>query len=229
MPGICFKRYLSLFVFSMVLIWTCVLARPAVAASTGISEIIGDIVFVDTPNNVARHVYESNTEIRLFLEREVALDEVPVNAVSRQIFDAYSDFEDVTIYPVGGIRSYFLHFDPIGTHPYHRVSGSITFDTPILGVIGRSLTMHETDSYLGAVGTFYPTNRFNREYEYQTRSFYDQFELLDDGYSISVQIGASTDVDQLRVITAATAPIPTPSAFVGGLLGGLALWSRRRH
>jgi hypothetical protein len=82
-------------------------------------------------------------------------------------------------------------------------------------VIGRSLTLEQTDASLGAPGTLYPTARFNREGEYQDRGHYDYFEIGTDQRTLSFRWEVSTDVDQLRVITAVPEPRSLRMLIVG--------------
>jgi hypothetical protein len=163
-------------------------------ASAGIIAVTGDIEIVSPPSSVRRQVYESSSAIRVFLERELQINSFPENAVAPGVYNAYSDFVDATFNPSGPVRSYFIHFDPVGQSLAQR-SGSITFAEPILAVIGRSLTMEDTDGTLGSPSTLYPTDRFNRELEYQTRGNYDYFRLETDGHTISTQLECSTDID----------------------------------
>src|SRR5262249_17997102 len=148
-------------------------AWATVGGIDGIASVSGDFEIVPTPPSVQRQVYESDSAMRVFLERELSIASIPVNAVVPGIYHAYSDFQDQTIATTGPIRSYFIHFDPVGTGDLIKLSGTVTFDEPIIAVIGRSLTMQDTDGTLGGVGTAYPTPRFNRELEYETRGNYD--------------------------------------------------------
>jgi hypothetical protein len=192
-------------------------------AWAGIASTQGDIEVVAPPASVQRQAYESSSEIRVFLESEQTVDSIPVNAVLPGTYHAYSDFVDQTLVPNGPIDSYFIHYDVEG-QTLAQASGSITFDEPILAVIGRSLTLQQTDGTLGAPGTLYPTNRFDRELEYETRGNYDFFRLDPDGHTIFIQVEDSTDVDQIRVVTA----VPEPSTMTLALVSVALLFRFRR-
>ena len=189
----------------------------------GIASTSGDIEIVSPPPSVQRQAYESSTNIRVFLESEQTVSTVPVNAVLPGTYHAYADFVDQALTPSGPIDSYFVHYDVVG-QTLAQASGSITFDEPILAVIGRSLTLEDTDSVLGAPSTLYPTNRFDRELEYQPRGNYDFFRLEPDRHTIFIQVEDSTEVDQLRVITA----VPEPQAIFLALCGASIVlpWTR---
>jgi hypothetical protein len=198
---------------------SCAAAGSCAAASLhyGIAALSGDTELVSPPSSVRRQAYENDDAVQVFLERELFVDSIPINAVQPGIYDAYADFDDQVVNPAGKARSYFLHFDGTGI-ALRRLMGSVTFDVPILGVIGRSLTMEQTDADFGAPGTLYPTDRFNRELEYQGRANYDYFEISSDRRTLSFRWEVSTDVDQLRVATA----VPEPCSF-GTLIAGILL------
>jgi hypothetical protein len=193
----------------------------------GIASTNGDIEVVSPPPSVQRQAYESSSEIRVFLESTQTVNTVPVNAVLPGTYHAYADFVDQTLTPNEPINSYFVHYDVVG-QTLAQASGSIAFDEPILAVIGRSLTLEQTDSVLGAPGTLYPTNRFDRELEYQTRGNYDFFRLEPDGHSIFIQVEDSAEVDQLRVITAVPEPDTAILALSGASLMLVGMRSRSR-
>lgn len=179
---------------------TVILTVLAGIASGDIVRLGGDIEQVDAPESVRRQAYESSIA-RVFLERDEVL--VPagqvLNAVNPGIYRAYGDFEDAPLATDTLCQVYFFHFDPFGTATTYA-SGEIEFDRPILGVLGRSLTMHQTDADFGGPNTLYPTDRYNREFEFAGRGNYDYFEISPDRRRIYFQIYCSTDVDQFRVL-----------------------------
>ena len=194
---------------SSKLVLTVCLFVWTLPAHADISNTTGDVEIVSAPGSVRRNVYTSNIFARIFLERAQQDEEsVPVNAVIPGRYNAYSDFQDAVIQDPRLFDTYFLHFDPIGAEAL--VAGTITFTRPMLGVIGRSLTMEQTDNTLGAIGTLYPTNRFDRELEYQPRGNYDHFEMSDDMRTLSFRLRA-TDLDQLRIVVTS---VPEPGSLV---------------
>ncbi len=179
----------------------CSIVHAAIAADPCIV-IEGGAELVNTPANVARHVYESSTDARVFLERERVMVSAgqTLNAVTPGTrYRAYADFEDVVLETDTLARVYFVHLDSIGAEALN-VEGSVTFPTPIVGIIGRSLTMEQTDGTLGAPETFYPTNRFNRELEFAGRGELDYFELSDDLTTVSFRMHVDNGIDQFRII-----------------------------
>jgi hypothetical protein len=202
-------------------------AAPARGVTVGIAGVTGDVEVIQTPPpSVERQAYQSSTAIRVFEEREVpSPGPLPINALAAGVYHAYADFVDVTVAPPpGGIRSYLIHLDPVGTDLV-RLQGSVTFAEPIVGVIGRSLTMDQTDDTLGVPGMVYPANRFNRELEFQTRGNYDYFQIQSDGRTIFLRVECTTDVDQIRVLTS----VPEPGTLACGAPLLLLLWRPHRQ
>jgi hypothetical protein len=200
-------------------LWISVMrsVRAAATLPVGIAAVSGDVECVAPPASVRRQVFESDEFVRVFLEREFTAATVPINASEPGIYNAYADFDDQLVPVSGKVRSYFLHFDPVGTD-LSQLKGTITFNQPIVGVIGRSLTLEETDASFGAPGTLYPTDRFNREPEYWDRGTYDFFEIGSDWRTLSFRWEVTTDIDQLRVVTAVPEPGVAAMAGCAGLL-----------
>ena len=186
----------------------------AIDLSYGIAAVAGDVEIVTPPPSVRRQAYESGDAVRVFLEREVTLPTVPLNATAPGVYNAYADFDDTPAVAPGRVRSYFLHFDSPGT-ALTQLAGSVTFDASILGVVGRSITLEETDGALGAPGTLYPTDRFDREPEYWNRGTYDYFELSSDRRTLSFRLEVTTEIDQLRIVTAIPEPLSSTLATLG--------------
>jgi hypothetical protein len=53
------------------------------------------------------------------------------------------------------VDSYYVHFDRVQTSS-GTVSGTLTFDRPVLGLIYLTPTLNSTDATIGAPGTQYP-------------------------------------------------------------------------
>lgn len=190
------------------------------AAQCGIASISGNVEIVPTPASVRRNVFESSASVRVFAERFITnVPSVLINATQPGLYDDYADFQDETIPNPPAFESYFLHFDPIG-NTQADVSGTVTFESPILGVIGRGLTLEETDSTLGFPTTLYPTDRFDREPNFNGN--YSYFTLSADRRSVFFQLRV-TEIDQLRIlatlpggVSASHPVVVTSAAFVAG-------------
>ncbi len=136
----------------------------------------------------------------------------------------------------GVVNSHILHYStlPQGTGPGHV--GTVKFDAPIMALIYTQARLAGTDGLLGAAGTTYGANNWNRGLNVSLPVFsYAQvlgvlpdtlfFQLLPGGWSVG---GAGGNflfgVDQIRVLTR-----PVPSA--GGLacFGVAGVWGARRR
>ncbi|MEM7386719.1 MAG: hypothetical protein AAF514_17415, partial [Verrucomicrobiota bacterium] len=115
------------------------------------------------------------------------------------------------------VNSTMIHFDP---NPTANVAGTITFPTPILGIIWSNGQLDATDGLLGIAGATYPGGGTAR----------GTFENTD---TVTVTSANSLDIlfragvpyaDSIRVITAPFHCSPVPEPLVACPLGiGLAL------
>jgi hypothetical protein len=125
-----------------------------------------------------------------------------------------------------GIRvdTYLIHSDPVGSGSQNYV-GSVTFDTPILGIIDTINGLASTDSILGNARTTYPGASTDRGLE----SLDSLVWVSNNG--LTINFTTSTFVDEARVIVGAA--VPEPSSLVTCVTGAAALvafgWVRRRR
>ncbi len=135
----------------------------------------------------------------------------------------------------GVVNSHILHFStiPSGTGPGHV--GTVQFDAPIVALIYTQARLAGTDGLLGAAGTTYGANNWNRGLNVSLPVFSTAqvlgvqpntlfFQLLPGGWSVG---GAGGNfllgVDQIRVLTR-----PVPSAGGAALFGVAGLCGLRR-
>lgn len=209
--------------------FSCALAAFALIGQSafaidGISSTTGSVQIISAPPSVDRQAFESSTMIRVFKERQLSLSSLAVNTDGPGLYNGFNDLSYTYVYPTTDIASYFLHFDKVGEDPDHGLilNGSITFDYPILGVMGRSIRLGDTDALLGSPTTVYPLNDDDRGPEYN----YDFFRLETDGKTISFGLDCWAGVDQLRIITA----VPEPSAiFAFAIVTGLTFFRLQRR
>ena len=126
------------------------------------------------------------------------------------------------------VDSYYYNADT-GTGVTHQYSGSITFSSPVLGIIALDPEFRASDAALGAPGTVYPeTNRQGR------RQF--EFGRINDtvtwsGDTVFFHDIVSTATDDLRIITSGVptqgTPEPASAALLLASLGVLAACKRR--
>lgn len=184
----------------------------------------GDMSYIMAPASVEAGALESSTNFWAFNEKQsytlttdLLVDELLAASASGVISAGTT------------VNSYFIHADPMGdsTLPEDAVTlvGTITFDTPILGLIWSGVACEycpaspmyiDASDYLGSASTIYPTGGLGRGMEmddfYAGNGTQDFITISADGYSLTTVSSAALPLrsDQLRVITAV---VPLPPAF----------------
>lgn len=115
------------------------------------------------------------------------------------------------------VDSHILHFDNRFQPQAGPVTGTVTFDKAIIGVMFTAARLNLSDLALGNPGTIYPFGWVNRGFS----STIDTFTLLNP-FTIRFTFANSREMDQLRVLT-----VPAPGA--AACAGVLALFARRRR
>jgi hypothetical protein len=190
------------------------------SATAGITGTTGQIDLLSTPpaSLVPPHDPTSDTSIFTFNERTglVLPSSVSVDITSAGTYQSNASLTSGTVAAGTDVDSYFLHTDPAsGSSMY---DGSVTFSTPILGVIVLSHTLDLSDSVLGAPGTTYPTGNADRGLELSANQ--DFVTLSNNMETLTVHFFTHGDIDEVRVITAA---VPEPSSIVLAACGILFL------
>ncbi|MEL6108946.1 MAG: hypothetical protein AAFU85_23300 [Planctomycetota bacterium] len=112
------------------------------------------------------------------------------------------------------VRSYLLQLNPVGEltrteADSARVIGQITFDQPILGLIGGTTLLSRTDELLGdPLGDYSGTRRGIEPFrpEDLPDSGRDSVTLSRDRLTLSLDLSASSAVDQIRVVVSQPHP-----------------------
>ncbi len=205
---------------------------PTVFSIANALSVSGDIQLIAPPSSVMMNALESDTNGWAFTERQ---NVVLQNNLSVDWLAANDSAGTIAMGTT--INSTFLHFDPVGANggqvDIKTIMGSLTFDTPILGMIWTGAPCPppcplspmnlDASDYLGNPGTLYPTGELGRGFEVDP--FYASLGSQDFATSnsnLTVMISASavpTFSDQLRVITVA---LPEPNS-IGLLLIGMLL------
>ena len=117
------------------------------------------------------------------------------------------------------VGSYLLQLNPIGEFFRNetdgaRVIGQITFNRPILGLIGGTAQLISTDELLGHPRGNYGNTRRGIEParpDDQPDSGRDSVTLSNDRRTLSLDLSASSAVDQIRVIVSEQKQVAAPS------------------
>ena len=122
-----------------------------------IADTGGAVVPVEAPPSVELKAYTSPVEIRVFNEQTVKLaQDLPVNISKPGIYTDQKALSPAIIPAGTAVNSHLLHFDlPPGVEGA-TLSGSVSFDNPIVGLIVLDGDLDGSDAALGAPGTVYP-------------------------------------------------------------------------
>lgn len=170
-------------------------ATPSFAAILSTGPAVTEI---SPPSSVKANKKQSNDTIYLFQEREnFSLPrQVSVDITSPEKYSQKKPLTPGIIPAYVPVDSYFLHVDPIGTLHSITLSGSVTFDEEILGLIVLNRNHNDSKNLLGNPGTDYPNQ--NAKLEFSANSV-DSVEWLEN--RLDVTLRASSSRDQIRVIT----------------------------
>ena len=178
----------------------------APASLAAITATTGNITVVPAPASVAVGAIENNTTIGAFDERQRRVLTQPLNLDITAVGNYDSGKPALTpgTVPAGTtINSHFLHADIIGAGPI-TLSGTITFDQPILGIEITDGALDVTDNPLGAPGTTYATGTADRGLDF---SLGDKIALMPGRRDIQISVDVLNIADQIRIVTAGN---PTP-------------------
>jgi hypothetical protein len=184
-------------------------AQAAIVSVTNVIDAgqAPDNLDLDVEENILPQVFEEQQCVELGDDLTVDIDS-PGNYT-------FPGPTDPAIYPTLSagtiVNSYLIHYDPLIEYPAQavEVTGcSITFDTPILGLIFQSGrlgpdTLGASDSIVGSSSVYWTTG----SYPYDVRGFdlwagynQDPITLSADRLTVSFDTKANT-IDEMRVIT----------------------------
>ncbi|MDA7893755.1 FecR family protein [bacterium] len=180
--------------------------------TSGVLQATGLMKFVSPGPNFVPGRCEDSERILVFHERSQVLlrSDLKVNVTEPGQYIRVRRRNKQAIAAGHLIRSYLLQLNPIGEFTRGetdgaRVIGQITFDRPILGLIGGTTHLIRTDELLGhPLGDYGDTRRGIEP----TRpddlpdSGRDNVALSRDRRTLSLDLSASSAVDQIRVVVA---------------------------
>jgi hypothetical protein len=188
---------------------TLLAAGLAVVAAAALSSVVwaaiastsGQMTQIAPPPSVEFDQVESNTTQFAFAERQCVILASPlkVNITVPGTYDEGTDLTPGSIPAGTTVSSYFINADKIGRgDPRVELEGTLTTDSPILGIIIRQAPLDASD-FLGAIGTVYPTGDFGRAMRLDGQN---DFLTFDAGLqSVTVHTDTEVHADQVRVIT----------------------------
>jgi hypothetical protein len=178
--------------------------------TSGVLQATGLMKFVSPGPDFVPGRYEDSGHILVFPERShvVLQSDVEVNVTEPGQYAKVRRRDKKPIAAGVTVRSYLLQLDPIGVftrdeHDSARVIGQLTFDRPILGLIGKTTLLIETDELFGhPLGNYGGTRRGIEPSrpEDLPDSGRDSVTLSRDRRTLSLDLSASSAVDQIRVI-----------------------------
>ncbi len=178
--------------------------------TSGVLQATGLMKFVSPGPDFVPGRYEDSGYILVFLERSRVLlkSDLEVNVTEPGQYIRVRRPNRHTIAAGQMVRSYLLQLDPIGEFTWKeadgaRVIGQITFDRPILGLIGGANLLIKTDELLGHPQGNYGDNRRGIEPKRPDDlpdAGRDNVILSQDRRTLSLDLSARALVDQIRVV-----------------------------
>ena len=189
--------------------------------TSGVLQATGLMKFVSPgPDFVPGRIEDSN-RILVFREcsRVILESDLEVNVTEPGQYIRVRRWNRQSIGAGQVVGSYLLQLNPIGEffrneNDGARVIGQITFNRPILGLIGGTTQLISTDELLGHPRGNYGNTRRGIEParpDDQPDSGRDNVTLSNDRRTLSLDLSASSAVDQIRVIVLEQPQIAAPS------------------
>jgi hypothetical protein len=189
-------KTLNLLLFIPLSVLIPVPAMAGILSTTGISQIDAPST-TDYPKADTLQVFEESTDVS-FSNEDIALNAGSI--ASGTLVDSYN-----------------IYFHPESdSSSWKTASGSITFDSEIVGLIWSRSNLETSDAILGASGTPYAQVGDWRGLERHDRSDLSglsDFFVTGGGKTLNLSFNVwKTGYDELRVVTAAT---PEPLTILG--------------
>jgi len=200
------------FVVAITLLDFCPTTEAAILNVTGAAAVISP------PLDVSTDAFESNTAAWLFAEQQnvtlsqdIAVDiSVPGTSPSGGVRNLSAG-----IIPAGTqIDSYFIHFDSVDGDAQNPVvvSGSVTFDRDVLGLMVLSDNLNPSHAYPGLPTTLYsPTGELEIVGGGAGTLTNDQITLSPDRRTVSFNFRNGVGTDDCRIVTTA---VPEPATWI---------------
>jgi hypothetical protein len=207
--------------FSFFVIGACL--QASVIGTTG------NVIQVAPPATVQVNQNENTADAILFTEQTdfILPTSVTADILVPGTYLSSAGMPQGTIAAGTAVDSYYYHSDPVGKpSPGVGYQGSITFSTPILGVIALVPELIASNSVLGYSGTTYPEKNEGQGFEFGNPR--DSVTISVDRTTLFFNNIVGPASDDLRIITAATTPEPATMGLFGASLIALAAVIRKR-
>ncbi len=163
---------------------------------TGTTATTGGAISDEPPENLENGDVSTGGTPILYLERQHATLQEDTEVDSLGEDGTYSIGDSATLSEGTVVNSYLMHFNPTSSNSVNATA-KFTFNEKILGVIGGSILLTDTDYLSFADPNFEPS--FNRRMDAA-----DGWEILDDGHTIEFDVRATNFIDNARVLTASS-------------------------
>ncbi len=219
------KKILQFIVIGFLAISALNVQAGIITIGTGI-EFVGSSAGLD----LTEGQIESNTKIRVYSEQlnytlttNIAVDDTSIGSVGNSVSG--------TILTGTLVDSYLVHFDKVGSNSIDlALGGNVIADmgVEILGIIFTSTRLNASDTELGLASS-YSTSSV-RGLEFTNDDTYGLATIGGFLRNLRMDLETSTNIDEIRIITTAAAPVPVPAAvwLFGSALLGLTGIRRRK-
>lgn len=203
------------------------------SAPASIISTTGAVAEASPPANLSTGAWESNTVVRAFSERQNLALSQPVNldiTLPGTSPNATDSNLSAGAIPAGATVSvYALHFDVVGAPPVSgaiELTGSITVDENILGLIVLSDSLTATNGILGIPGSTYPFGaQYGLELNPAGGGTSDVVTMSADRRTVTIRWRDASSADNLRIVTA----VPEPYEGTLGAVFSAHLLRRKRR
>lgn len=183
-------------------------------AQASITGVTGDVQLIATPASVNLSALQSDTTIFGFNEIQgyILTTDLFINGSGAGLHLGTGNTAIELTSSGTMLNSYIFHVEPV-TPEITRFTGTVSFDSNILGIIFETNELNLSDAMLGATGTSYSSGNF-RGFEGSGSGpclgLYDCATISENLREITLDFGTSTQLDQIRIITS---PVPVPATI----------------
>lgn len=181
--------------------------------TSGVLQTTGVMKFVSPGPNFVPGKYEDSERILVFPEQRDVLLEESINidlSEPGEYFKLRRGDERLVLRAGHRVRSYLLQLNPVGQIPRGDPDktvaiGQITFDSPILGIIGTDEKFTATDELLGHSNGNYGNAQRGveaRRKKIGSKEGRDTVILAVDRRTLTLNLAAGSALDQIRVLVA---------------------------